>query len=267
LSTGELLDPPRTAKYEFGIRLLGASNLRVAEAVIESSASGKLSEKFRVALSYRYLSLLHTIKAHLVFEEKFPRKKISQIWLGESCFAALGFALGAKEIAVQTVELLLAAIRHNFCFAKEKWPIFHFIGRLYCDFQGKSYPLQDYPTHPILEATLAEWRTQDLKKVENLLLAACDHHTQRARPDNRKEFFEFNSGWRLYPVEILMVLRLRQYIGLLNPELDHPIMKFPWSVLGPEMPAEPDELLRGVLDRAKADEGFDPEALYHQIVQ
>ncbi len=265
--TGQALDKPYTAQYNFAHSLKLAARLHFMEGEFESIKTNYVSDHFKKAVPYFYLSLICDLKSHFMFETKFPERKLRQLSPQDFSEAAFAFSLGIRWAGEKIAEMYLVALRKDYCFNIDKYPIFHFILRLYCDWQGKDYPLTSYPTNPIMEGLLVEWRTSDMARITGWLLAACDHHTHRARANNNRELFEFNSGWDFYPIEILMVLRLRQYLGLPNPELDHPLMKFPWSVLEPEMPAQPDELLHAILMRAKEDEGFDPEALYHELVE
>jgi hypothetical protein len=55
-------------------------------------------------------------------------------------------------------------------------------------------------------------------------------------------------------VEILFILRLREWEGLANPSLDHPLMAAPFDRLPPVQPVpELDDLMLGVLKRARED--------------
>lgn len=135
----------------------------------------------------------------------------------------------------------------------------HFVLRLVANWQG--WPERNSPQYaydePLFNALIEHWRSEDLETVEYLLLAACDRHTHQARQDTTKgEFFDLAGGsvkdWYV-PFEILSVLRLRQTLGLPNPELDHPLMNTPLGKL--IEPSEPytDDLLQGVLARACAE--------------
>ncbi|WP_249583025.1 hypothetical protein [Pseudomonas viridiflava] len=57
------------------------------------------------------------------------------------------------------------------------------------------------------------------------------------------------------PLEILYILRLRQWEGLPNPrQIDNPLMAAPFDQLPPEQPVpELDELMQGVLNRSRED--------------
>lgn len=73
---------------------------------------------------------------------------------------------------------------------------------------------------------------------------------------------DFGIGFSHVPVEIFMLFRLREQRGLLNPEVDHPLMKFPWSAMQTVPQAEPDELLSGIYRRLEQDEGITVSGLY-----
>ena len=87
------------------------------------------------------------------------------------------------------------------------------------------------------------------------LLAACDRHTHQTGRNSLKNFYDFNNvGLCRTPVEILLLFRLREWVGLTNPVLDHPLMAAPFNELPPVQPIPPlDELMQGVLKRARED--------------
>jgi hypothetical protein len=87
-------------------------------------------------------------------------------------------------------------------------------------------------------------------------LAACDEHTWRFVD-------EFNS-WSRLPVEILLLFKLRQKLGLSNPALDHPLMNTPLGSLPDEVPYAPDDLIARVLARMSRDH-YDEESICRAI--
>lgn len=132
----------------------------------------------------------------------------------------------------------------------------HFLLRLVSNWQG--WPERGTPAcaydEPLFNALIEHWRTDDLELLQHLLLVACDRHTHQSRVDSYSrgvQLFDItDANYWYYPFEILSVLRLRQTLGLPNPELDHVIMNTP---LGKLMePTEPytDELIEGVVARA-----------------
>jgi len=58
------------------------------------------------------------------------------------------------------------------------------------------------------------------------------------------------------PIEILLLFKLRQFLGLQNPALEHPIMNPPFDILPANVAFEPDDLIRRVRERMIQD-GYD----------
>lgn len=135
-----------------------------------------------------------------------------------------------------------------------------FLIHLYCD--SGNYPLDtslySYPDDMAPYAqVLADWRTEDLKKVHDWVCQLADYHvagTDDSRPDTVKEF-DFDD-WKLFPYEILAYLRLREWNGLKNPDkFDHPLMSQPLAWLPEPVPlAQPDTpLLDRVIERFRGE--------------
>ena len=112
-----------------------------------------------------------------------------------------------------------------------------------------------YPVWPqkSLFAVLADWRTPDLGKIHNFVIAMADFHVQEA--SSPEEITELNDpDYILFPHEILTFLRLREWAGLPNPEtFDHPLMLQPLARLPAPVPlAQPDTpLLDKVITKFK----------------
>ena len=108
---------------------------------------------------------------------------------------------------------------------------------------------------PLLEALLAHWRTPDPEDLKPLLLAACDRHTQETRAGDYRTHYDFGSSKHWYnPVEILSILRLREQLGLQNPELKHMLLNTPLGKLYEPVPFYTDALIEAVIRRAR--EGY-----------
>jgi hypothetical protein len=108
---------------------------------------------------------------------------------------------------------------------------------------------------PLLREVLAVWDREDCKVLEPLIMETLDRHTHQSRYDNNKEFFDVpnETAWYL-PYEVLALFRLRQIRGLdIAPleAIDHPLLKTPLGKL--HLGSEPytDDLLEGVLARAR----------------
>ncbi|MBB3001916.1 hypothetical protein FHX57_004274 [Paraburkholderia tropica] len=96
------------------------------------------------------------------------------------------------------------------------------------------------PRDPAWGLLVANWREPDPAKLLPILMGACDTHVERiavtAREvDTQSAKYEFGSVFEaVYPAEILAVLRLREMIGLTNPEsIDHPLMQTPYTPCSP----------------------------------
>lgn len=72
--------------------------------------------------------------------------------------------------------------------------------------------------------------------------------------------------WAHTPVELLMVFRLREYLQLENPKVNHPLMNSALGLLPAEGSCEiSDPVLQRTLERMCAD-GYDKERIVNEIV-
>jgi hypothetical protein len=178
-------------------------------------------------------------------------------------YTALGMVIGCRKEAFRLARLQLAAHRKEyFSKAQEFYAGSHFILRLLADYLDEA-PLVlrgEALSHPIYNALMEIWRQPDADALVHACLAACDEHTHRVVPNKKSgEFCEFGQ-WMRTPVEILLLFKLRQLLGLSNPKLDHPIMNTPLGVLPPEVSFVPEDLIKRVRDRMMMD-GYDEEAI------
>lgn len=130
----------------------------------------------------------------------------------------------------------------------------HFVLRLVSSNQGwpdRSSPACAYD-EPVYNLLIQQWRDPAPGILIEPLLAACDRHTHEARVDSNKSSYDLPwlDEWYV-PFEVLAVLKLREQHGLSNPELDHPLMKTPLGRLPTPVPFYKDELLDGVVARAR----------------
>jgi hypothetical protein len=169
--------------------------------------------------------------------------------------------LGWRDAAVYQGYLTHAALNRNYQlelqYVDEHRRAQAFMLRLFADWVGDvshQWPAYAYD-EPIYEALLAHWRTPNPQDLVPCLLAACDRHTHQTNKDTLKNFFDFhNVGLARTPIEILFIFRLREWEGLENPVLDHPLMDKPFDQLPPAQPVpQLDALMQGVLKRAKED--------------
>ena len=178
-----------------------------------------------------------------------------------STMMAVMALLGWRDAAVYQGYLIHAALNRNYQLVLEYQDEHRraqaFMLRLFALWVGDAshiWPAYAYD-EPIYEALLQHWRTPDPQDLVPCLLAACDRHTHQTNKDTLKNFFDFNNvGLTRTPIEILFLFRLREWEGLDNPVLDHPLMARPFDQLPPVQPMpELDELMQGVLRRARED--------------
>ncbi|MCW2292773.1 hypothetical protein M2262_002823 [Pseudomonas sp. BIGb0408] len=190
------------------------------------------------------------------------RQQNYNIQTASNMMAAMAI-LGWKDALIYMGYLSHAALnrRHQLVlqYEEEQRRAQAFMLRLFADWVGDvshQWPAYAYD-EPIYEALLLHWRTPNPEDLLPCLLAACDRHTWQSGKDSLKNFYDFNQDWHLerVPVEILYILRLRQWEGLANPQkIDHPLMATPYDQLPPEQSVpELDELMQGVLKRARED--------------
>ena len=169
--------------------------------------------------------------------------------------------LGWKDAAMYQGYLTHAALNNSYQlelqYEEEHRRVQAFMLRLFADLVGDcSHQWPDYAyDEPIYEALLAHWRTPNPQDLVPCLLAACDRQTHQTNKDTLKNFYDFhNVGLIRTPIEILFVFRLREWEGLTNPVLDHPLMAAPFNQLPLAQPVpELDKLMKGVLKRARED--------------
>lgn len=154
---------------------------------------------------------------------------------------ATALALGCwKEAAgiAESIRMGLAARRRDrasHCYVcafygEQDTALAPFILQLYSEFSGVRFPTEEIEFAP-MEAFgpfLNLWRTDDLASLRVALVDACNFHIARVLASKQSKPYEFYDyvSW-LYPMEILAVLRLREKLGLANPEIDHPLLNTP----------------------------------------
>jgi hypothetical protein len=244
----------------YGILLSRCAQIsaRRGEKWLEDFAAGN------VALRIKFMVNLFT---HERFPRRFEGRHLAQMTVQGVEVMALAFILGNKAEGVRVGKLLVEAYRRGYFFDKNHYPIFHFMLNLFCDWSGEVAPAwgERFVQNKVMTSLFERWKCPDVDELAEYVLAACDFHTHRCRADSSKEFYEFSNGaWVRYPIEILMLYRLREWSGLDNPKVDHPLMEGVLGELPPPTPLNPDELTAAVLKRMQS-QGYDEDAIYRSL--
>ncbi|MRR50337.1 MAG: hypothetical protein EG825_05395 [Rhodocyclaceae bacterium] len=170
------------------------------------------------------------------------------------------FMLGWIDEAIYQGYLIYAVMNQGFQFVDYGTQHKHahaFMLRLFADWRGDvSHPFLEWAYEvPLYEGLLERWREPGPDAIKPWLQAACEHHAHEAKKDTSRTFFDFGD-FRIMrtPLEIHMILRLRELEGLKNPHIDHELMAAPFDVLLPPQPVlSSDEMMLGTLKRVRED--------------
>lgn len=198
-----------------------------------------------LALAVRYA------EAYVRFEEAYANAgQNGSVLLTEAAlYFALAVLAGQKEIAGRIGKTLfngldnsLLDLRHTERHRKGVlFRHFWFLMHLYEHVSGDHFDIKNYSYPPDMSPyaeILVDWKTPDLTKVHNWVCAMADFHIQETRNTAHDEIDEFDSeSTMLFPYEILCWLRLREWVGLENPEtFEHPLMQQPLAKLPSPVP-------------------------------
>lgn len=177
----------------------------------------------------------------------------------------IAFVVGHRREAERQARMSVEAYRQGH-YDSHTFPIYHLLLRVWADWLDIEPPEwgRGAEQEPILNEWFAHWREPDPQVLAPYLINACDFHTQRCRltKNGANDWYEFEPRkYHRFPVEILVIFRIRHWLGLANPKLDHPLMDSLLGELPPEMEPEMDDLTRRVHERARS-QGFDEDEIY-----
>jgi hypothetical protein len=251
---------PESSSYRLkgGIRQMDAM-----AAALEGGESW--NQTLAESISYLMLSDRLLYFWHCQYDVLFPLMK-GQLrlmdWVSMTNSMAFSLILGWSQQASYQGYLTYASLNQRYQLAlsyDEHHRRAHaFMLRLFASWRGNDvdhfWPDWGHDV-AIYEEILERWREKDPQALKPWLLAACDRHTHQSHYDSESHQFDFGD-YRVTrtPIEILMVMRLRELEGLRLPVIEHPIMEAPFDNLPEPQPVfPPDELMQGTLKRAKED--------------
>jgi hypothetical protein len=199
---------------------------------------------------------------HVKFRSLYPehpRPLRMMSWESMTEVMAMTFILGRVQEGTYQGYLTHAALNRKYqlqlSYEERHRRVHAFMLRLFADWRGDvghEWPAFAY-SEPVYEGILERWREPDADVLTPWLIAACDRHTHESQRDSESKFYDCSAFPRT-PLEILLLFRLRELVGLQNPDLCHPLMEPPFDAL-PEAqpPYAPDDLVRGTLTRVRED--------------
>lgn len=215
---------------------------------------------------YLYYSKLIIQHIYALQPKRFGSKGSGQVGMEGVSFAALSLLIGNKDVARKIILLLIDSYRKNEILYRE-YPIYCFLLRLFADyFCMPVVPFSDKVKDEVLFQHLFDkWKNPEFDRLKELCVLVCDYHLTRCKPSKGNDWYEFsNLSWSLWPIEINLLFKLRELLGLNNPDINHPLMN---TTLG-QLPAEKefvlDDLLLQVLERMRS-QGFDENEVFERI--
>ena len=238
----------------------GYKNLFKGAGEVLSEAMPLLKSSYCLANSYFMESIKQDYVWHKhVFNSDEYSKKLQRMEVDKAGLF-LGFSsIFSTQLAFEKLlELVISAQDQNFyrVNAELKYGAQLFMIQLATEFL--KMPQRDWSAHfngePLFDEILIHWNDEDDSELKPLLVQLCNRHTHHTRASTSKNNHDFDHlGLYHFPVEVLMVLRLRQWSGLSIPEIKHPLMEAPFDKL-PEINRDySDELLEKVNARARKD--------------
>jgi hypothetical protein len=222
-------------------------------------------------ISMSQLSFLVALHNHMLFPLRHHGESLKTINEYHPLFLAFGLILNADNYSVRLARLLLSAIRKGYYKPLQVAYSANFIIRLLADyFNEPSIIIKRNPKtlmkgeilgDPCYDSLFSVWRDLNPDILIIPLLAVCDVFTHHAFIGANSHHREFGGGvWTRTPVAVLLVFKLRQLLGLKNPEVDHPLLKSLAGNLPVNVKYEPDPLIEKLRTRMIQD-GFNEELI------
>lgn len=211
------------------------------------------------AFAAMYLSQMIHLEIHRLFPLRMGGRTLRSLSITHIGYTALGMVLGCEPHATRLARTQLAAYRKGYSFNLDGYPIYIFMLRVIADYlEERPVEIAGEALHePTMLRLFDIWRSADLDEFAPACLAALDHHTHRCRANNANSFFEFQGvDWIRIPIEIWLIFKLRERLGLPNPVLDHPLMEGACGIVPPDVGFKAEPLIAAVYERMRQD-GFD----------
>ena len=224
-----------------------------AEAVRHLTNGSTLAFQNLIWLSHRH-AFWETEIASLAFNADKRLRRPPRLSLNDTSLnLARAFSLGYSEDTTRLGRILLEGEKGG-VFRKGDSRVGLFVQGLYEAWVGLAMSAKGASLMHQTYASIVEAWDGDSRELGNLLFTACQLHLEGAGEPTDEESFEFSDQvFAIYPIEILMVLRMRQLRQLPQPEVAHPLMSGPLGQLIDGERNDDTDLLRRVVERAYRD--------------
>lgn len=172
---------------------------------------------------------------------------------------AQALATGNWEIADWLGTRIIQALDDGAFGSWELNPFEPFMASLFAKYKGISLDLEHrqvrgYPVCSLRHYADVFSAWDDVQRLSDVLVHACDYHIKRSAEPDDEDTPEFNNyPYPIFPVEILAVQKIRQQMQLPVPEVNHPLMQTPLARPPEIPPVVQDPLLDAVIARARRD--------------
>ena len=203
-------------------------------------SSFEQGKKKKPPLLGRLLGQKHVDKPRISFHE-------------EGLLLAKAFALGLVEQGEAIGRDSFVGLTEGWFYATNQTTLTPFLLKCFATWKNLTLPSEFSFVLVAPYEELVQELTSGPDEIRAALVKACDYHLYRSKDDTDDESYEFsNPVYAVYPVEILFFLRIRQILGLTNPEVDHPLLDSPLGKL-PSSSCSMDPSLDPIRERIKRD--------------
>ena len=192
----------------------------------------------------------HSLLSTAFVKESKPKGRIS--FNDQGLLLAKSFALGLVAEGEAIGYQSLAGLKDGRFYGLEVNKLTPFVLKLFAAWKNIELSAAEFPFRiPDAYQAVLDNLTGTADEIRAPIVSACDFHLSRSKEHTDNETYEFGTPVdAIYPAEILFVLRIRQLLGLSNPEVEHPLLNSPLGKL-PESACSIPPALMPVRDRLR----------------
>lgn len=234
LKMGEVLEALTALSHWYASRGIvevcaGESNRRLCDSFwCDSFYNTIMWFSFQKEKNQRTGSLLRAVLGRKRVQ---PNPRIS--FHDQGLLIAKAFSLGLVTEGEAIGQNSLTGLKEGCFYAVSETKMTPFVLSLFAKWQNIILQDEQFPfTIPEPYEELLRKLHQHPDEIHSAVVNACDFHLSRSKENTDQETFEFSSPiYAIYPVEILFFMRVRQLLGLCNPEINHPLLNSPLGKL------------------------------------